>query len=219
MHARIDALTHPHFWSLLPSIVFDWVVIIVSVPLRVDARKHTETSHERNLEYSTHCPHRTDLLSVGAHEHCSGCTGFTSSGSVSPPRATHHPPTWHTSQFLVSLGGHQLIKDGPIRGRYSTLVKTQVCKCVVRQDEVRYVLSYQESWQVGLRRLILGNTRLSGYHTHPTALGYSECYTLLSHCALPHKKLKPSTSEDMHLFQETLNPFPEVLSILRPGFE
>ena len=31
VHARIDALTHPHFWSLLPSSVFDWVVIIVSV--------------------------------------------------------------------------------------------------------------------------------------------------------------------------------------------
>ena len=31
MHARIDALMHPCFWSLLPSSVFDWVVIIVSV--------------------------------------------------------------------------------------------------------------------------------------------------------------------------------------------
>ena len=30
MHARIDALTCPHFWSLLPSIVLDWIVIIVS---------------------------------------------------------------------------------------------------------------------------------------------------------------------------------------------
>ena len=31
VHARIDAPTCPHFWSLLPSIVLDWVVIIVSV--------------------------------------------------------------------------------------------------------------------------------------------------------------------------------------------
>ena len=31
MHARIDALMHPHFWSLLPSRVFDWVVVAVSV--------------------------------------------------------------------------------------------------------------------------------------------------------------------------------------------
>ena len=63
------------------------------------------------------------------------------------------------------------------------------------------------------------NMRLRGPHTHPTALGYSERYTLLSHCTLPHRKLKPSMSEDVRLFQETLNPFPEVLSILHPGFE
>ena len=31
MHVRIDVLMHPHFWSLLPSSVFDWVVIAVSV--------------------------------------------------------------------------------------------------------------------------------------------------------------------------------------------
>ena len=31
MHARIDVLMHPRFWSLLPSSVLDWVVIIVSV--------------------------------------------------------------------------------------------------------------------------------------------------------------------------------------------
>ena len=34
MHARIDVLTHLHFWSLLPSNVFDWVVIAVSVCMR-----------------------------------------------------------------------------------------------------------------------------------------------------------------------------------------
>ena len=31
MHARIDVLTHPRFWSLLPLSVLDWVVIAVSV--------------------------------------------------------------------------------------------------------------------------------------------------------------------------------------------
>ena len=31
MHTRIDTLTHPCFWSLLPLSVFDWVVIAVSV--------------------------------------------------------------------------------------------------------------------------------------------------------------------------------------------
>ena len=49
MHARIDALTRPHFWSLLPSTIPDWIVIIVSVSLRIDAPKHANTSHERNL--------------------------------------------------------------------------------------------------------------------------------------------------------------------------
>ena len=31
VHARIDALTPLYFWSLLPSSVFDWVVIAVSI--------------------------------------------------------------------------------------------------------------------------------------------------------------------------------------------
>ena len=31
VHTRIDALMCPHFWSLLPLSVFDWVVIAVSV--------------------------------------------------------------------------------------------------------------------------------------------------------------------------------------------
>ena len=31
MHARIDVLMHPHFWSLLPLSVFDWVIIAVSI--------------------------------------------------------------------------------------------------------------------------------------------------------------------------------------------
>ena len=31
MHASIDVLTRPHFWSLLPLSVFHWVVIIVSI--------------------------------------------------------------------------------------------------------------------------------------------------------------------------------------------
>ena len=31
MHARIDMLMHPHFWSLLPLSVFDWVIIAVSI--------------------------------------------------------------------------------------------------------------------------------------------------------------------------------------------
>ena len=98
MHARIDALTCPRFWSLLPSTILDWVVIIVSVPLHVDAPKHADTSPERNLKYSACRPHRTDLPSVGAHEHCSGCTGLHLQKRIATG-ATHHPPVWHTSQF------------------------------------------------------------------------------------------------------------------------
>ena len=98
MHARIDALTHPRFWSLLPSTILDWVVIIVSVSLHIDAPKHADTSHECNLEYFARHPHRTNLLSVGAHEHCSGCTSLHLQKRIATG-ATHHPPMWHTSQF------------------------------------------------------------------------------------------------------------------------
>ena len=47
--------------------------------------------------------------------------------------------------ILASLGGPQLMEDGPNCGRYSTLVKTQVGKCVDGQEEASYTLSYQES--------------------------------------------------------------------------
>ena len=41
----------PRFWSLLPSTILDWVVIIVSVSPSVDATKHADTSRECYLEY------------------------------------------------------------------------------------------------------------------------------------------------------------------------
>ena len=100
MHARIDALMRPCFWSLLPSTILDWVVIIVSVPLHVDAPKHADTSREHNLEYSTCRLHRTDLLLVGAHEHCSGCTSLHLRKRIATG-ATHHPPAWHTSHIYI----------------------------------------------------------------------------------------------------------------------
>ena len=103
--------------------------------------------------------------------------------------------------ILASLGGHQSIENGLIRGRYSTLVETQVCKCVVGQEEAE-ISAFVSGELVGwVEKRVLGNTQLSGYRTRPIVLGYSECYTFLSHCALPRKKLKPSTSEDMRLFQ------------------
>ena len=144
MHARIDALTCPRFWSLLPSSVFDWVVIIVSI---CDASMPLNTSlHPVSITSITLCAVFTGLSSFwlvpmstvpsvkGLHLRKRIATGVT-----------HRPPTWHTSQFLASLGGHQLIANGPNHGKYSTLVKTQVCKCVVRQEEVSHTLSYQES--------------------------------------------------------------------------
>ena len=144
MHARIDALTRPRFWSLLPSTILDWVISTVSVSPGVDAPKHADTSRECYLEYFTCRPHRTYLLLVGSREHCSGCTSLHLRKRIATG-ATHPSPAWRTSQFLASLGGLQLIENGPICGKYSTLAETQVCKCVVRQEEERYALSYQES--------------------------------------------------------------------------
>ena len=94
-------LMHPHFWSLLPSIVFDWVVIIWL--LHVDAPRNTLIHPmSGNLKYSMRCPHRTDLLSVGAHEHCSGCKGLHLQKRIATG-VTHHPPMWHTSHMYVCL--------------------------------------------------------------------------------------------------------------------
>ena len=98
MHAGIDALMRPCFWSLLPSTILDWVIIIVSVSPSVDATKHADTSRECYLQYFACCLHRTDLLSVGAREHCSGCTSLHLRKRITTG-ATHHPPAWHTSQF------------------------------------------------------------------------------------------------------------------------
>ena len=95
VHARIDALMCPRFWSLLPSIVFDWVVIIW--PLHIDAPQNTLT-------------HPVSVISNTPHAIRTGLTSFRLVpvstvpavkvyifGSVSPlgwhiilPRGTHH---------------------------------------------------------------------------------------------------------------------------------
>ena len=98
MHARIDALTRPRFWSLLPSTILDWVIITVSVSPSVDAPKHADTSRECYLEYFARRPHRTYLLLVGAREHCSGCTSLHLRKRIATG-ATHPSPAWRTSQF------------------------------------------------------------------------------------------------------------------------
>ena len=47
----------------------------------------------------------------------------------------HCHPMLHTSQFLVSLGGHQLNMSGLNHGPHSTLVVTQAFKCGCRKEE------------------------------------------------------------------------------------
>ena len=64
-----------HFWSLLPSSVFNLVVIIVSV-CHMSTPLNTITFCECYFDYSTRRLHRTVLLSVGACEHHSGCTSL-----------------------------------------------------------------------------------------------------------------------------------------------
>ena len=90
-------LTRPHFWSLLPSIVFDWVVIIVSVHY-ASMPRNTPTHPVSVISNTLRCPHRTDLLLVGAREHCSGCTSLPLWKRIATG-ATHHPPAWHTSHM------------------------------------------------------------------------------------------------------------------------
>ena len=96
MHARIDALTCPHFWSLLPSRVFDWVVVAVSIRdamMPLDTPLHPMSITSITLRHL----HRTVLLSVGAHEHCSRHSRSTSleayscwGGMLSLLCSTHH---------------------------------------------------------------------------------------------------------------------------------
>ena len=74
MHARIDVLMRPCPQSLLPSSVFIyWGYYYCEHLLHVciNTLEHTDTSREHYLDYSTCHLHRTVLLSVGAHEHCS----------------------------------------------------------------------------------------------------------------------------------------------------
>ena len=62
MHTGIDALTSPHFWSLLPSSVFDWVVIDVSI---CDTSTPLNTLlHPVSITSITLCAIFTGLLSL-----------------------------------------------------------------------------------------------------------------------------------------------------------
>ena len=101
-------LTRPRFWSLLPSIILDWVVLTVSVSPSVDAMKHADTSRECYLKYFAHRPHRTDLLLVGAREHYSGCTSLHLRKRIAA-RVTHHPPAWHASHIYENGSKEKLM--------------------------------------------------------------------------------------------------------------
>ena len=162
--------------------------------------------------------HRTNLLSVGAHEHCSGCTSLHLQKRITT-EVTHHPPAWHTSQFWRPWVGHRLFENGLIHGKYSTLVKTpslQVCGQTGQSETHAFVSGELAGWIEKTRTWQHAVTWIS--HSPDWARILGVLY-IVEHCALPHRKLKPSTSEDVRLFQQTLNPFPEALSILCPGSE
>ena len=144
MHAKIDVLMCPRPQSLLPSSVFVyWGCYYCERPLCIDALEHTDTSRECYLDYSKRHLHRTVLLSVGAHEHCSVCRRSTSL-EVYCRRGDTSSHVAHITIFGIP-GWAQLIANGLNCGKHSTLVKTQACKCVAGQEEASHMLLYQES--------------------------------------------------------------------------
>ena len=100
VHARIDVLTHPHSWILLPSSVFVWVVIVVSI-------------HDTSTPLNT-LTHPVSITSITLHTTFTGLSSFRLVpmstfpsvegyifGSVPPlgqhiilPRGSHHN-FWH----------------------------------------------------------------------------------------------------------------------------
>ena len=75
--------------------VYLWGCYYCEHLLHIDTLEHTDTSHERYLDYSTHRLHRTVLLLVGAREHCCVRRRSTSSeayrrwGDTSSSRVAH----------------------------------------------------------------------------------------------------------------------------------
>ena len=129
-------------------------IITVSIFPSIDAPKHANTSRECYLEYFARRPHGPTSFWLVPVSTVPAVQVYIF-GSVSPP-GPHILLRVAYITILASLGGHQSIENGPIRGKYSTLAETQVCKCVVGQGEERYTLSYQESG-----RLDWGNAYLA----------------------------------------------------------
>ena len=93
VHARIDVLMRPHFWSLLPSSVFNWVVIIVSV-------------------HYVSMPLNTPLhpVSVTSTTLCAICTGLSSFRLV--PMSTIPAVQVYIFGSISLLGRHIILPRG-----------------------------------------------------------------------------------------------------------
>ena len=177
----------------------------------------SETSHECHTTSSMIGFHRTALLSVCTHVHCSwhrstpsevySCWDDTLSPCVAhitilgipgwAPTEHEWPDLW-TSFHLgcdPSLQVWLLEKGESVP---HTFVSEELTGWIGR------LCTPGRSW-----------TPCSPNCTRTTGV----LYTLLSHCAPPSLKLKPSMLVDVHHLLETLNPFPEVWSLLRLGIE
>ena len=74
------------------------LLLLWASPRALTPRNTPTHLSECNLEYFARRLHRTNLLSVSACEHCSGCTSLHLRKRIAT-RATHHPPAWHTSHI------------------------------------------------------------------------------------------------------------------------
>ena len=209
VHAWIDTLMHHHSQSLLPLTVFVWVVAItMSIRDTLMPLNTSETSREHRSTSSTIHLHRTTLPSVGACEHCSwhrrstplqaySCRDNTLSHRVEHITILGVPgwvPTeyeWPDLWTLFHLGCDPSLQVWlPEKGESEpcTFVSEELAGWIGR------LCTPGRSW-----------TPCSPNHTRITGV----LYTLLSHCAPPRLKLKPSMSVDVHHLLETLDPFPE----------
>ena len=111
MHTRIDVLMCPHFWSLLPLSVFDWVVISVNV---CDALMPLNTPiHPMSITSITLCtiftgPSSFRLVSVST---VPDIEGLHHQKCIAARTTPFHSPVAHIT-ILASLGGPQLIANG-----------------------------------------------------------------------------------------------------------
>ena len=219
MHTRIDALTHPYPRSLLPSSVFIGVIITVSV-------RYASTP----LNTLTH------PVSVTSITLRTGFTGLSSFRLV--PMCTIYRVVVYISGSVLLLGQHIIFPChthhnfwrpwlGPNWLRMARTVESippwlkpslQVC-WQTRGSELHALVSGElagwiektHSWQDA-------GTQIS--HSPNCARILGVLYIVLSLCALSRMKLKPSTSEDVHLLYKKLYfLFPEAWSTLLPGFE